>query len=268
MSEQIEYIVANPSGNITIMVISQVERENYQEIAAKFLDSRLHNAEQVAFIKKHETSKDSRADGYIEMCGLEFCGNAARSFGLYLAGKKGINGECILNISISGSSEVLPVAVNTITGYTKILMPNPIYIEHMVYDMTEICLVNFGGIIHAVVFDKEPSREMFDSLKGWIAGKYDPPAIGVMFYDKQREYLTPIVYVKDVDTTYFEGSCGSGTTATAIALCVEGKEGAYTYKMFQPAGTILSTVIKKEGAIDKVYIEGKVELSGIQILEV
>ncbi len=53
--------------------------------------------------------------------------------------------------------------------------------------------------------------------------------MGVMFYDTARNVLTPVVYVKDVDTTYFEGSCGSGSTAVAAAFCQEERSGTFSF---------------------------------------
>ena len=71
----------------------------------------------------------------------------------------------------------------------------------------------------------------------------------------------PVVYVKDVDTTYFEGSCGSGTTACAAAFGLEKGEGTYRFVFPQPAGTIESTVVIAGGKVDRVFIEGLVGIS-------
>ena len=92
--------------------------------------------------------------------------------------------------------------------------------------------------------------------------------MGVMFCDSHARTLTPVVYVKDVDTTYFEGSCGSGSTACAAAFSLGRPDGTYTYTFPQPAGTIASTVVKQNGRIEKVFIEGTVQLSEPMEIEV
>ena len=85
--------------------------------------------------------------------------------------------------------------------------------------------------------------------------------------------ITPVVYVKDVDTTYFEGSCGSGTTACAAAFGLEKGEGIHHFVFPQPAGTIEATAViagggAEKGYVEKVYIEGKVELSEEKLVEI
>lgn len=92
--------------------------------------------------------------------------------------------------------------------------------------------------------------------------------MGVMFCDTKAGTMTPVVYVKDVDSTYFEGSCGSGSTAVAIAFAEKEKEGSFSYTLSQPAGTITATVEKAEGKIQAVYIEGPVSLNPVQQVEI
>ena len=80
--------------------------------------------------------------------------------------------------------------------------------------------------------------------------------------------MTPVVYVKDVDTTYFEGSCGSGTTACAVSFGLMQGDGIHHFVFRQPAGTIESTAHISDGRIEKIYIEGKVELSAETEVEI
>ena len=108
--------------------------------------------------------------------------------------------------------------------------------------------------------------------------KYNPPAIGVMFWNSEEEKLTPAVYVRDVDTTYFEGSCGSGSTACAIVFGLRQGKGSHSFSFAQPAGTIEAecVITKADGSeasalpgsliygglkLESVFIEGKVSLS-------
>ena len=89
MNKKVKIIVANPAGNITIFVKDHFEREMYPKVAGQLLAMDDLKAEQGAFIL--DTPSCGRAEGKMEMCGLEFCGNGSRSFGLIKAKEMGIN---------------------------------------------------------------------------------------------------------------------------------------------------------------------------------
>lgn len=111
MKKHINIFVADSAGNITIFVTDKFSRPDYPQVASQLLEMKEPDGEQVAFV----TGENS-----MDMCGLEFCGNASRAFALFTAKKQGIKGDTIINVAVSGCDEVLPVHVNTDTGYTKI----------------------------------------------------------------------------------------------------------------------------------------------------
>ena len=262
MNRTIDYFAADPAGNITIFVLSRTDRRDYQWIARALLARTGLGAEQVAFIK---------SPGVMEMCGLEFCGNAARAFGLYTAIEAGLTGEQTIYVSVSGCEAALAVDVNTCNGFTRAAMPLPRSITRLTgtgLDLLEQgMLVDMDGILHLVLQDVKPSRQRFDELRGYLENLYAPPAVGVMFYDTASGFMTPVVYVRDVDTTYFEGSCASGTVAAAAALCKEREEGSFAMRFPQPAGILDAVVVKKRGVVRAVYIEGRVKLGPVMSLE-
>ena len=102
----------DPAGNITLLVMTPVPREDYQTIAAKLLAIPELDAEQVGFLVP------PRQDGIIrlEMMGGEFCGNALRSAGLYYAASQGFRRSRTFPVEISGYDAPLPVQVNPLTG--------------------------------------------------------------------------------------------------------------------------------------------------------
>ena len=297
MNKKVKIIVANPAGNITIFVKDHFEREMYPKVAGQLLAMDDLKAEQVAFIL--DTPSCGRAEGKMEMCGLEFCGNGSRSFGLIKAKEMGINGKGSVFVDVSGCDEILTIEVDTDTDYTKVKMPNPVRMSEIdlsplaiddaaervdavervdaaergdaieTADMSEVPVVDFGGILHLVLRGVPATKENFKVIKDCIMAKFIPPAMGVMFCDGEMKkegdslicQMTPVVYVKDVDTTYFEGSCGSGTTACAAAFGMKHGDGVHHFVFPQPAGTIESTAHISEGRIEKIFIEGKVELS-------
>ena len=107
MNQTLDYFIADPAGNTTILVVSPVNRTDYQRIAQLLLEHH-PEAEQVGYIispqsclepapdageynevqkKAQEAAAAAAKAGLprMEMCGLEFCGNASRAFGYYAA---------------------------------------------------------------------------------------------------------------------------------------------------------------------------------------
>lgn len=259
MKKNIRVQVADASGNITIFVLDYFDRSQYQEVATQLLEMEDLGGEQVAFV----TGENS-----MEMCGLEFCGNASRSFALMLAKERQIDGTAKIQIQVSGCNEALGVDVDPANNYTRIKMPLPISVNHLentgIDFLNGSCLVDLDGIMHVIVTDVIPSEDNFILAKDYINDKYAPPAMGVMFFDSEKNFLTPVVYVRDVDTTYFEGSCGTGSTAVAAAFTTEETFGIFQFELEQPAGTIISTIEKAHGEIKTIYIQGPVILHDVQ----
>lgn len=294
MKKSIKITVANPAGNKTIFVHDKFERADYAKVAEQLLAMEEFAAEQVAFVL--DVPECGRAEGRMEMCGLEFCGNATRTFGLMVAKEMGISGDGKVFVDVSGVDEILTVEVDTDTNYTKVKMPA--YIDIKRFDLSSIFdtdggsendsapdrttvasvrdtvatertsesalksvkAVDFGGILHLIIPDIPAYLENFEHVKKFVYDRFNPPAMGAMFYDTKNETLAPVVYVKDVDSTYFEGSCASGTAACAIAFGSEKPDGDYTFTFPQPAGTINASVEVRGGKVQNVYIEGPVEI--------
>lgn len=267
----IRITVANPAGNITIFVHDKFDRTEYTKVAEQLLAMSELAAEQVAFIL--DAPECGRAEGRMEMCGLEFCGNASRSFGLLLARELGIKGDGKVFVDVSGADEILTVEVNTDSNYTRIKMPA--YQAIKLVDMCDVFAgdyaentgklkavkaVDFGGIIHFILPDVGANAENFEKIKSFVYGNSNPPAFGAMFYDTKTEKLTPVVYVKDVDSTYFEGSCASGSASCAIAFGSEKPDGDYCFTLSQPAGTINASVEVRGGKVRASYIEGSITI--------
>lgn len=256
MKQNINIRVADPAGNITIFVLDHFDRDQYQNVATQLLAIEEFRAEQVAFIK---------SDDAMEMCGLEFCGNASRSFALISAMNKGISGTATMTINVSGSAGPLSVDIDTETNYTKIKMPSPLSVTKVNGCPLEAAngsvMVDLGGIIHVILHNVCGTKENFDIIRDFINKEFAPPAMGVMFYDDEKKTMVPVVYVKDVDTTYFEGSCGSGSTAMAVALSLSLPDGSHSFDLSQPAGDITATTEIRNGKLDAVYIEGPVKIT-------
>lgn len=202
--------------------------------------------------------------------------------------KRGISDK--ITISTSGAERPLDVIVDAKTGFTKIRMPDIIRINRPeelnisgnITGMNGIThLVEMDGILHVITSGIEPVRENFNAIKEAVFSSFsgssgkDLPAVGVMFTgetvsedpaaDTNKDVIpirmTPVVYVTEVDTTYFEGSCGSGTTALCAALSEGRSDGTYIYDIRQPKGTIRCSCTVRNGSIKDIFIEGPVSIS-------
>lgn len=261
---KLDIIRANPAGNITLFVKTPVERADYAAVGKALLDIKDLDAEQVAFICGPDK---------MEMCGLEFCGNASRSFALYLAKEHGSKTHMM---NVSGMDAPLKGEADPETGYAAVHLPSPVSIRKYSASAFDIAidayiyLVTMKGITHAVVFDIPPSDDLFEIVRGKIEAATRAGAIGVMLYDSATNFMTPIVYVKDVNSTHYEGSCGSGTVAMASVLALNEKDdnGTFAYSIKQPQGTIVSKVSKADGKITDATIEGYVTISDVMSIEI
>jgi len=258
MRNPLNILTANPAGNKTIFVLDHFERTDYKDIADKLLANQEIAAEQVGFI----IPAAGLEPGRMEMCGLEFCGNASRSYALYLAKILGINGAGSVTIRVSGVDEALEVEVDTSSNYTKISMPVPTeIIPFPLNSCQDAQLVISKGILHLVVFDQPATLDFFNDSISFMQELYDVPAIGIMFYDTLNNSLTPVVWVRDINSTYFEGSCASGSVAAAAVLTRNYEDGTYTFILQQPKGILEITIIKYNGVIKNAFLQGKVELN-------
>lgn len=259
--EYLEWIRVNSAGNITCLVTTKVNRNVYKEIADRLFAVPGQDFEQVGFIIDEIT---------MEMAGLEFCGNASRSFALWSARERGLEGEHTLSVNVSGVIKPFEVLVNTKTGFTRATMPLPKNIEIIAEggkeNLPKMLKVDLGGIMHFVVLDVEYSDVIFESIKAYGMLRFQPSALGVMFVDSKTYNMVPVVYVKEVDTVYHEGSCGSGTVAAIIALekMIDLEEDIFQCDIIQPRGEISATLYKKENNIVKITIEGPIDIGHIE----
>jgi diaminopimelate epimerase len=253
---EIEYFIADSAGNITCFVLTSINREWYQQVGKIIMEILEPSVEQVAYVLE---------DG-MEMSGHEFCGNASRAYGLWLARKEGQKGEGEVMVRVSGANQPLKVVVNTKTDYTRITMPLPMKLEKMDWSNMglggQITKVELEGIHHFVCIGVPCSEEAMSLILEKAKGDSVAPALGVLFFDPSTMSMIPVVHVRGVDTVYLEGSCGSGTTAVA-AMLAEGKsekQGEWCYHIGQPAGEIGVTVTKKEGQVHGIEIWGPVSI--------
>ncbi|MBQ3281624.1 MAG: hypothetical protein IJH41_04380 [Eubacterium sp.] len=284
--------MADPSGNKTAFVLSGARPEDYQSIAKYILEETDYGAEQVAFVKSTNA---------FDMSGMEFCGNAARAFALMSAkgmidGKASPESRTFLEVSVSDGRHPVVCGVDTESGHASASIPLPKRIKtlkHCDFKPAEgKTVLIMEGIAHLIADDIEYSEEGFDQIREAMQEQFDPSALGVMYLNTKTLEMTPVVYVRDVDSTFVEGSCGSGSAAAAYWLATQTisrealidaayektgdtsdtnpqyADGTYEYELKQPAGTVHASCVITDGKPSALYIEGPVTLSDPEFITI
>jgi diaminopimelate epimerase len=201
----------------------------------------------------------------LEMMGGEFCGNAARSFGLYVARRTGLSGGVSLEVEISGVRTPVSVRALVEQGLAEVSMPPALEESILLYGKAVLPVYFFEGIVHVLAVDIEASETVFYTIKALLEKRFQEAArfdaVGVMFYDTAAQVMTPVVYVRATDTTVFESSCGSGSAALGLELARHQNNWEAILALRQPGGTIKVRVEKLPGEAVSVSISGPVTLS-------
>lgn len=259
--ERIKYLIYRPAGNDTALVYGT----NYtKEMKKKINDSIMKkhsNVEQVGFI--NNTGRKE-----LQMAGGEFCGNATRSAAYnYLEGMPGK-----IQISVNLKDLILAGVDKNKNAWCEI----PLYRQNNIIKEKEngIFIVELKGITVIVIKEVEAQKYLKnkDNLKQ-IGKKLivdynliNNSAVGVMFCEKEAENekikINPIVWVKDIDTLFYETACGSGSVAVCLVESYLKKQGQ-KIDIIQPSGlTITANVDYKENNFERAIISGNIENDG------
>ena len=116
-------------------------------------------------------------------------------------------------------------------------MPRPLSVRKECFpDGSERPVIRFPGITH-VVLETEMDRTEAERLAPVWCRELESEALGLMFLDRERGILKPLVYVPFADTLFWESSCASGTTAVGAYLAAESGK-AVCVPLKQPGGTL------------------------------
>ena len=274
---ELNFVKINPSGNTTVLILDPLPRELYARVASKVMKATSLSAEQVGFV---EPATIPGALGRLQMMGGEFCGNASRGFSAWLTDRqdpgihfaKGLATVEVL-IEVSGHDGVLRATVNTGSSRrhvysVAISMPVPQWIRQgsLGEGKRPYTRVGFEGIVHAVLWNQPPSKDQFDSIRADMEkelGEVD--CLGVMFYQEDIQFLTPVVYVRSVGSLVWESSCGSGSVAVAAALAARERKSVEALKLLQPGGIIQTSVTWRDHAVE-ASISGDVAIEAVGIV--
>ena len=201
-------------GNWTVLqAVYGLDRKTHSRQTGKALLASYPTAEQVGFVDIQNNR--------LEMAGGEFCGNASAAAAVLLAAEfskstvryqvSGFDGKVVADVTRFNDDRYSVRASFQGMRYT---------VATRRYKGRQVNLVDMKGIIHVLIKDVFPAdyerihRELVDDL-----GLRNHEAVGVIWYARQGEKtrIDPVVWVKKVDTLYYETACGSG--AIAAALC-------------------------------------------------
>lgn len=259
----ISYTKIDPSGNITLIVDSFVPREEQRRIAA-LLMVRDSEAEQVGFL---EAPEDPCCAVRLQMMGGEFCGNATLSAAAVVMRQLGLDAGDML-IEVSGSPGPVKVtgvmsASGRFDGEVDMPLPESIYECSFLdgFDCHTLPLVRFPGICHAIVSAGTLTREKAEAVIDPWCRQIGSEALGLMFFDKDKNTLTPLVYVESTGTAVWEGSCASGTAAVASYLAELDGEYA-SVCLFEPRGRLSAEAACSGSQVTSLKLSGSAVIRG------
>ena len=251
---KIDYSLFDPSGNVTALVQTDVDKKLYAEISKEILKIE-PSAQQVGFVE----------NGNLYMSGGEFCGNASASLACLKLKNSGEDPKNIkaYSFEVSGAGEAVKTAVKKISENeftASVDMPIFKDIDYIDFDIgsdkLNLPVVKIPGIYH-IIISQNLEKSLAEALiKKWC-NELNADALGLMFFDEQRAFLKPLVYVKAVDTLYWESSCASGTAA--LGFYISKKYGKKVSLNISEEGGTLTVDAAPSG---KVRLTGKVRFIG------
>lgn len=258
-SFSVEYSIYVPAGNDTAFVYGLNYTSQQKKLINDAIMAKHSNVEQVGFI-------DPTGKPELQMAGGEFCGNATRSAAvIYLNGKEGslkmtVNVKDTINAGVDKNGKAW-CEIPLYHGTDVITEKEPgIFIVKMNGMVTVVIQEN---IAKKYLKDKDNLKAMGMEFIHHFNLDYSE-AVGVMFCERERGLLkiNPIVWVKSIDTLFYETACGSGTTAVCMVEAFLNQK-SQEIDVLQPSGMVITAkIVYSEGEISKATILGNVKTDG------
>ena len=260
---KLSVLPADPAGNRTLLVLDPVAPGRRAAVAAWMLAAGIGRGEQVGFVAAPQRG----GRGRLEMMGGEFCGNATRSFGLWLAAREGGKASRV-TVEVSGCTQLLEVEADPAAGWAATQMPLPREIRPFrVPGAGWLEGVVFEGITHLPVVGSAPDPDLVARVVEAVERDAPCDAVGVLFFREETMTMEPAVYVRETGTTVFESSCGSGTVALAAWLGQRKGDGVHRFAVGQPGGVIEAEIRRENGKTTGARMGGPVVLEEVLTVE-
>lgn len=254
-----EYKILNPGGNKTALILGGKYTKYQKKIINKMLLDKYLEVEQVGFL--------SNRVNRLEMAGGEFCMNATRC-AVYEYAKK--NRDKI-EISVSGTNKKI---IGKVLSDNKVEVKLNIgkNIDDLIEVKNDFIFIKIDGIL-IVVLNEEKSKKYIrklreneeiakNEIKQLMIKEIDvnEKAIGMMLLESvsNKVKINPVVWVKDIDTVFYETACGSGSLGIAIYNYFKNKERKM--ELIQPSGYCINIELYiKDKYIENAIVSGIVE---------
>jgi len=262
------YAVFKPAGNDTGLITGIIPDAERRKEIASLLQEMNPSIEQVGFVNPDSNNAE------LIMAGGEFCGNATRSAAYQiLRGKPGK-----IFIKVSGVKKKL------LAGVTK---RGEAYCQIPIYEDPYLitpdpkhpgnALVTMEGITHYIDFDFSKIRGLTtDEIKAKARKEMADMGIdkqvccGIIYVDQREDWCAvhPIVYIRDVDTLFYETACGSGTTALGQLLALQQGKSINEMPILQPSGLNIRVTVSFDGKkFGYAQIQSPIEILQNGVLE-
>ena len=230
------YILLDPTGNITALVTDPAEVARQPEIASALMAAE-PAVEQVGFLSPGSDG----ADVALRMAGGEFCGNAAMCAAALRCAE---SGGGTVRVRVSGAEEpvtVTPQPRPDGSWRCAARFPRAPEITEAALPLDGGAILNaplarFDAIAHLILpgdFDRALAERVAPDWCEVLGAE----ALGLMLLDAPAGTLTPLVFVPGAGTLFWENSCASGTAAAGAYLA--WKRGApVEIALSQPGGIL------------------------------
>lgn len=267
--EGYRFTILRPGGNDTCLINGIVENSN---TCKKINDSIMQfypNVEQTGFVNLSSKNLE------LKMAGGEFCANATRST-VWLA-LKGKSGE--VEIKVSGVSNKLKAGVDR-NGETYAQMPIYPETSKIITDSInpQNKIVEMQGITHYINFntsgienlnEKQIKAEAMNIIREKNLERFT--ASGVIYVQKKNKTvykITPVVYVRDINTLFLETACGSGTAALGLVLALQSEQSIKDIPIIQPSGLPIKISVAFNGkSFGYTQIKGSTQMLNEGVLK-
>lgn len=241
------YIIAAAGGNPTaIRVLPCTESPDwYAEQGGNLMNETASlGVEQAGFLIPGESR--------FEMSGGEFCGNAARAAAMLFSRFTGAEEGVFQMSGYTGNvRSFVRWESDTVANVTCTFDRLPVEVRREQNTDGELQIVDLGGIVHIVIEGVLPSD--YEAQHRALTHRFrlsDRGAVGVCWVERSTDRVTlhPVVWVRAIDSFFYETSCGSGSIAAAVVT------GA---KMItQPSGEAIE--VRREGT--QVALQSRMEV--------
>jgi diaminopimelate epimerase len=237
-----KFVVTAAGGNATAIGVIETDRSRswYEAEGKKLLSEFAYlDVEQVGFLVLSQN--------HFEMSGGELCGNGTRAAGLLLSMLQ--DNVSTREFTTSGHQGPVKVQIDeTIDGKPFVTGTFPNLrgdVKNALLQTGEnATVVDLGGIVHIII--QKPLPADYKAAHKALTAELDltmRDAVGIDWVTKEgTETVTmhPVVWVRSIDTYFYETSCGSGSISVSLATGIN--------TVIQPSGDTI-TVTNTDGVM-------------------